>query len=296
MKRYRRGFTLIELLVVIAIIAILIALLLPAVQQAREAARRTQCKNNLKQIGIALHNYHETHQLFPPGYIQTDISDPYQHIGLAWGTMLLPFLEQNTLYSTLDFDSPTVPRDALVGWQCPSDPEVEGQAGWNDASWGISGMPPKMRLKDNFTDFAARASYIGNYGANVLSSGRGNGILFGNSNIRLRDLTDGVTATIAVGERSMKIGHAVWAAVHYNQIRAIAGTTTAVDDDGHFVLGGTGYGLSAPLDPYGFSSTHTGGLHTLLCDGSVRFVSELINTTTWHNLGDRRDAEFIQGF
>jgi prepilin-type N-terminal cleavage/methylation domain-containing protein len=296
MKQHPRGMTLIELLVVIAIIAILIALLLPAVQQAREAARRTQCKNKLKQIGVALHNYHEAHGLFPPGYIQTDLSDPYEHTGLAWGTMLLPFVEQNTLYSTLDFNSPTVPTDALVGWQCPSDPEIHGQAGWNDATWGIGGTPPRRRLQPNFIDFAAKASYVGNYGANVLDSGPGNGLLFGNSSIRLRDLTDGVSATIAAGERSMETGHAVWAAVHYNQIRAMVGTTTAVDDDGHFVLGGTGYGLSSPVDAYGFNSTHTGGLHVLICDGSVQFVSELIDSTTWRHLGNRSDGELVQGF
>ncbi|MFG0295400.1 MAG: DUF1559 domain-containing protein, partial [Maioricimonas sp. JB045] len=104
----RRGFTLIELLVVIAIIAILVALLLPAVQQAREAARRSQCKNNLKQIGLALHNYHDTHGSFPPGYIAryvsaTDPASAETGPGFAWGTMILPFLDQSPTYNQLNF-------------------------------------------------------------------------------------------------------------------------------------------------------------------------------------------------
>lgn len=296
MKQGRRGFTLIELLVVIAIIGVLVALLLPAVQQAREAARRSACKNKLKQIGIALHNYHGTHGTFPPGYIQNDLSDAYQHTGFAWGTMLLPFLEQETLYHTLDFESPTLPRVALTGWQCPSDPQIEGQAAWNNAYWGFSGVPPAPTLIPNFVDFVAKGSYVGNYGSDDLSFRPGNGILFGNSSVRLRDLTDGASVTFAAGERSMEAGDAAWAGVHYNQVLAMTGTTTAEDDDGHFVLASTGRISPNPTDLNGFSSAHTGGLHMLLCDGSVRFVGETIDGSTWRNLGNRSDHEVVDGF
>ena len=104
-KRTRKGFTLIELLVVIAIIAILIALLLPAVQQAREAARRSTCKNNLKQIGISLHNYHDVHNAFPPGWIAVENNSPNieGESGFGWGTMLLPYMDQAPLYQQMDF-------------------------------------------------------------------------------------------------------------------------------------------------------------------------------------------------
>jgi prepilin-type N-terminal cleavage/methylation domain-containing protein len=106
-SEHRRGFTLIELLVVIAIIAVLIVLLLPAVQQAREAARRSSCKNNLKQIGLALHNYHETQGVFPPGYITADVTAPQNASpGFAWSLMLLPFLDQSPLYKHFDFSEP----------------------------------------------------------------------------------------------------------------------------------------------------------------------------------------------
>jgi prepilin-type N-terminal cleavage/methylation domain-containing protein len=105
----RRGFTLIELLVVIAIIAVLIALLLPAVQQAREAARRTQCKNNMKQLGLAMHNYHDTFRVFPPGWIAVDPATNAQSAhegisGFGWGTMLLPQIDQSPLYNQLNLN------------------------------------------------------------------------------------------------------------------------------------------------------------------------------------------------
>ncbi len=296
MRRDRRGMTLIELLVVIAMVAVLIALLLPAVQQAREAARRTTCKNNLRQIGIALHNYHEVHSTFPPGYIQDDLSDPYQHTGFGWGTMLLPFVEQSVLYRTLDFESPTLPRIALKGWQCPSDPGIEGQAAWNDSAWGISGSPPMMKLLDNFVGFAAKASYVGNYGSGPLSSQPGNGILFGNSSVRLRDMIDGSSVTFAAGERSMETGPAVWAGVHYNQVRAMTGTTSAEKNDGHFVLASTGVSLPIAPDGHGFDSDHARGLHMLIGDGSVRFVSENIDATIWNNLGNRNDGGVMGSF
>lgn len=132
----RRGFTLIELLVVISIIAILIALLLPAVQQAREAARRTQCKNNLKQIGLALHNYHDVARAFPPGWIAVDdTGSPSAHegtSGVGWAAMILPYLEQGNIYSQFNASLPlTDPanaaflRNQIPGYKCPSDPQPE---------------------------------------------------------------------------------------------------------------------------------------------------------------------------
>ena len=142
-KRRSRGFTLIELLVVIAIIAILIALLLPAVQQAREAARRTQCKNNMKQIGLAMHNYHDVHLCFPPGYITTTPCESATvwpacnagELGLySWGTFVLPYIDQSNLYNQLTPGTVplqvnlTIPavlqslRQPLSMFLCPSDP------------------------------------------------------------------------------------------------------------------------------------------------------------------------------
>src|SRR6056297_1264459 len=129
--RRRAGFTLIELLVVIAIIAILVALLLPAVQQAREAARRSSCKNNLKQLGLALHNYHDTHTTLPPGWISVDgvVHSPHDGVsGAGWGTMILPFVEQSNLYdafnpniSIADPSQNAFRLNILNSFNCPSD-------------------------------------------------------------------------------------------------------------------------------------------------------------------------------
>lgn len=136
-KRRRSGFTLIELLVVISIIAILIALLLPAVQQAREAARRAKCKNNLKQIGVALHNYAETHSCFPINYGTTYNTNDVNGRSFSWMTMILPFIEQDPLYKTIRFDqhmnSPAnlaASNTVIQGYLCPSDPgNLSGRVG-----------------------------------------------------------------------------------------------------------------------------------------------------------------------
>ena len=130
----RRGFTLIELLVVIAIIAILIALLLPAVQQAREAARRSVCQNNLKQIGLALHNYHDVHRTFPPGWIgvESGVVNFEGESGFGWGAFILPYVDQAPLYQSFDFDESMVHamnlsklKQTLSVYLCPSDPKQD---------------------------------------------------------------------------------------------------------------------------------------------------------------------------
>jgi len=208
-RQKRRGFTLIELLVVIAIIAILIALLLPAVQQAREAARRSQCKNNLKQIGLALHNYHDVFSTFPPGWIgvENGLPSPEGESGFAWGTMILPYLDQAPLYNqfnyTLAMDlAPNrgVLDNYLDVFSCPSDPK-----------------PNTFTIQDrNSTDVElAVSNYVGVFGtteihdcenapgtAPVTSSGQcvSDGVFFHNSRIKMRDIIDGTSSTLMVGE------------------------------------------------------------------------------------------------
>ena len=215
----RRGFTLIELLVVIAIIAILIALLLPAVQQAREAARRTQCKNNMKQLGLALHNYHDVHTTFPSGWIAVEPGvGPDAHDGLngaGWGTMVLPYLDQAPLYNLFNaslaiHDPVNVPfiDNVLPAWQCPSDPKPD--------KWMIEEeLSPGTVLAELPT-----ANYVGVFGTHelhgcedspgaippgspMLPSGqcKSNGMLYHNSKVRMRDIADGTTNTLMVGER-----------------------------------------------------------------------------------------------
>ena len=209
------GFTLIELLVVIAIIAILIALLLPAVQQAREAARRSQCKNNLKQLGLALHNYHDIHRVFPSGVVDSNpaTSSPGDAAnnsnGLAWGTMILPMIDQAPLFNQIGTqtggftrswqdangdgtlgDAIAAAKTILPAFICPSDPM--GGLNTDKGSFG-------------------KSNYLGNAGRGAVqttstgaAAGAKNGMFFENSKRRFRDITDGTSNTFFITERTTK--------------------------------------------------------------------------------------------
>ena len=311
--RSRPAFTLIELLVVIAIIAVLIALLLPAVQQAREAARRTQCKNNLKQIGLALHNYHDTYNRFPSGYVQVNLADPNTHLRHGWGAMILPYVDQAPLYATLLFslDGPQAPwKNELPAWKCPSDPDTQGMATWDSGTAGSCSGTPTIPLSSPCTSSAdqtscntnlgctwtpsststnilgAKASYVATYGQLALDPVvKGKGLFFGNSGLGIRDMSDGTSNTFITGERNMKYGQAVWAGVH----------NVGTSGNGKFVLGDAVYGPNAPVAT-GFGSRHTGGCHILMGDGAVRFISENINLATWQTLIQCNDGGIVGEF
>lgn len=292
----RGGFTLIELLVVIAIIAVLIALLLPAVQQAREAARRAQCKNNLKQIGLALHNYHDVHLAFPPGFIRDAIANSE---GWGWHAFLLPQLEQSSRSDLLDLSqyrlrdvlsgvnpglsSPQQRRDALQSalsvYICPSDTN-DGIAhqnrhfggGIGTAAGGLGQFRPGL------------TNYVGNWGtrpAAQLTSGHDPyGVLYYNSRVRIADITDGTSNTIVAGERESRVGRAgTWIGVRNPNgsgsrgiYVGLAHSTAAINasDPPFFWSDDNGAGE-------GYSSEHTGGAQFLFADGSVRFISENVH-------------------
>ncbi|MCA9027680.1 MAG: DUF1559 domain-containing protein [Planctomycetaceae bacterium] len=306
----KRGFTLIELLVVIAIIAILIALLLPAVQQAREAARRTQCRNNLKQIGLALHNYHDTHLVFPPGYISGGVvsSDPASvetGTGFAWGAMILPQLEQAALFDHFEFEEVTTDdhnlehgQTQLPMFRCPSDP-----------------APDTFTVSDGTNDYElATANYVGiyGYGSVTMSPGKPDpaGILYRNSSTRLRDILDGTSNTMLVGERMhehdfdssmMPVeANSTWYAALPGVFRAPGMMMMANEGPGSLVLGHVGQTMGMMVMHHtpnttnhivNFSSRHTGGMHFLMADGSVHFLSENVDYNTFRWLGQRADGE-----
>ncbi len=286
LKKKRGGFTLIELLVVIAIIAILIALLLPAVQQAREAARRSQCKNNMKQLGLALHNYHDTHRIFPFGYNTRDLgiilppamdensSDTF----VGWGTFILPYIDQSSLYNYISshggFDGPRWyyksalksdpgAKTILPAFICPSD-RMEG-------------------LNTNRSDSPGKSNYKGVGEASATSR-----YVFGHQDhrTRIRDIGDGTSNTAMLGESTtngFRIG-GIWYGIRSNWEECMVEMDTSVEN----AINGT--------DAYAFSSPHEGGAHFLLADGSVRFISENIDSTLYYYIGQIDDENVIGEF
>ena len=285
----RRGFTLIELLVVIAIIAVLIALLLPAVQQAREAARRSQCKNSIKQIGLALHNYHETFSVFPFGEMMGSgqaagvVASIRNQTGLV---ALLPGLDQGPLYNTLNLSAPfgkyqaagvastvVVPAVNLAAskmklpvFSCPSDAGDPLHS--DDSTYYGCGMSGDRSYKASY-QLVTNASYVPTNWSSVPIAQRA--AFGGNSNSSMRDLIDGSSNTALVSElvymcSSGRVGP--WSCVHH------AGTGVQLAGGINKFLAGT---MTLAYYNATASSAHVGGCHLLLGDGSVRFVSSNTN-------------------
>jgi prepilin-type N-terminal cleavage/methylation domain-containing protein len=323
----RRGFTLIELLVVIAIIAVLIALLLPAVQQAREAARRTQCKNNLKQCGLALHNYHDTFLFFPPGGVMScaRFSGPYSCKGYAWDANnghnwsagILPYFDQGPLYNSLNWNVSGIPyststdpiheaaiRTLLPAYRCPS--STTGNF------WTYSGSatdPYPMAVLD----------YVGIAGSNapqtaVTTRAGTNGALYSNSKTNIAQITDGASNTMLVGEYSGLAKGSPPTIPQQTQAQATfhpdAATWFGWFDDTANPLGLGFRGVTYPPNLYyagasptstggsgtgnqSLKSAHVGGVHTLLADGSTRFISDDINLATLQSLSTISGSETI---
>ncbi|WP_339743679.1 DUF1559 domain-containing protein [uncultured Rubinisphaera sp.] len=316
----RNAFTLIELLVVIAIIAILVALLLPAVQQAREAARRSQCKNNLKQMGLALHNYHDIHNTLPPAVMRPSYSVSagfFGKPGWGWGTMLLPFIEQSALYDSMNInvnvmeDTPAMlqyTQTAIPIYLCPSSPAPLINTKHKKNAWSAEDCPATSNYKGVFgsrnegerTTSGLAPSCPTNccwlYGHCM----RGETGLFGaNSVVRFRDITDGLSNTFAIGECTYgDIGDgvdraaSVWAGMS-NQ--STANTTTndrPVRVLMHSLANTTARRINGTFRN-AFSSHHDGGAQFLLADGSVRFISEVVDGGTSELLADRADGNVI---
>ena len=353
MRTMRRGFTLIELLVVIAIIAILIALLLPAVQQAREAARRTQCRNNLKQLGLALHNYHDQNKMFPAMQFGSNavgaggIGDAIPGNGHSGFVSLLPFIDQAPLYNQIS--SAAMPYDypwgsfapwrvQIPGFLCPTSPDTEG---YNNLGHGNRSY--RFCMGDTI------ANTVNNGATGTVFNTRG---MFGTlSSTKMRDVTDGTSNTIAMAERELGgKGHtgtnkqvlgrtaasvaslstnpggclATAAGNSYLSSQTVvkwsAGMLWAAGmpfySGFHTVLPPNSPSCSSGADDevyglYSASSLHEGGVHVLMADGAVRFVSENINTGTltaaevtsgispygvWGALGTKSGSEVIGEF
>ena len=304
----QQGFTLIELLVVIAIIAVLIALLLPAVQQAREAARRSQCKNNLKQLGLALHNYHDTHNTFPPGaFSETRGSQPpapnpeEAGNGLGFHVMILPYLDQTPLYSRINFNvikwdqggntggTYHISAVRIPGFLCPSSAEFKDINNPHIAAHylGVSGPCNKNAKRVNPVT-GQNYDWIGPDGEYDPGAGYGGyaleGILIRQIPKKLRDVTDGASNTFLVGESSRDKDK--------NELRCWmrGGQANSANVSTRNILNGPN-GSSNGFNNKPFSSNHTGGAQFLMGDGAVRFVSENINMDLYRGLSTRAGSE-----
>jgi prepilin-type N-terminal cleavage/methylation domain-containing protein/prepilin-type processing-associated H-X9-DG protein len=307
--RPRRAFTLIELLVVIAIIAILIGLLLPAVQKVREAAARLQCSNNLKQIGLAYHNYHDSYKKFPPSLI----SDPTRTVG--WGLFILPYIEQNNLYALYNLTAPFYAVNASAGinnqavantpvtlFRCPSaqdrDPYTYtfNYPGYPQVTW--QAWPADYSNIDSLDPLLISYLALG-YGTS-----QAQGALQRDAGTTIQSIQDGSSNTFLIVEIAGRNG--LWQMGTYTglPLPTTVGQGGWADptSSGTTLIGSSSDGTVAPgacgincSNAYGLYAFHSGGANAVFCDGSVRFVSSAANITTLAFLVTRNGGEVITG-
>ena len=310
-RRARGGFTLIELLVVIAIIAVLIALLLPAVQAAREAARRINCVNNMKQIGLALHNYHEAVQTFPPGYASFwkadtgDAGTAEDDLGPGWGWagMILPQMEQHAVFNAINFGlTMTYPANQtgqtvqINTYLCPSDSTLR-----------LVPVRDETNTKTVYT--VAGSNYVGMYGTGEIGDapGKGSGIFFRNSRVTFADVRDGTSQTLMVGERSHNLSYVTWTGravggwlFKTSSIEGGTDTFNAGPEESFTMILGPIEEIDGPRTPNhprahveDYWSRHPGGVNFVFGDGSVRFVKNSINPLIYRALATRDGGEAV---
>jgi prepilin-type N-terminal cleavage/methylation domain-containing protein len=293
--RTRRGFTLVELLVVIAIIGILVALLLPAIQMAREAARRSSCSNNMRQIGLGLHMYHDTFGRFPAGWQAEDPTGGHDdwlgEPGWGWAAAILPYMEQTSVYGEMiDFRHPisaAVNQQAreteLKVYRCPSD---------------IGNVVFELEADDHhsfpYTPLElATANYVGVFGTkdphDVYEDGQSpDGAFILNQQMALRDFLDGTSETFIVGERTARLSYSTWVGMVRGGEHAparVVGVATFPPNS------------NAAFDPeaptHNFSSLHPAGTQFVAADGSVKLIAESIDVRVYHALCTRAGGEVV---
>ncbi len=299
LSRGRSAFTLIELLVVIAIIGILMSLLLPAVQAVREAARRTHCKNNIRQVALAAHMFHDSNERLPAGWI----GDPADNLpGWGWASKVLPFMEQNNLYDTIDFklaiDHPSnsdVVSVVVPTFMCPTDaaPETVDLVPTVDNG----GLPPPSIMADPSalawatppsTYLVGRANYSGVFGTIEIEDDpdNGDGVFFRNSKVRFADIHDGLSHTFLIGERTSDYGAMTW-----------LGTIDWLDESMARVVGLADHAPNAKgghIDD--FRSHHPLGANFAAADASVHLINEEVDLNVYRAWATRWGREVPADF
>ena len=292
-KSRRSGFTLVELLVVAGAVSVMGTQLIQAITEAREAARRSQCKNNLKQIALSLHNYHDTYNGLPPGWIGVDSETEKANVmglnGWAWGARLLPFMDQAPLYNTLNFSaSVTDPKHAQIvnktfpTLRCPSDPFTK----------------KVVKLKDAKGEAVAEvgpSNYPGSFGTGNLAKCEkmkpgetctGDGIFEHNTTIKFGDIKDGLSNTLAVGERTID--------EKTDRVTTWSGVFPKAKSPFSRILATSEQELNAKeKSVYGYASPHTGGAHFMIMDGVVRFIKSDLDLKVFQALTTRAGGEEI---
>lgn len=281
-----------ELLVVIAIIGILIAMLMPAVQQVREAARRISCSNNMKQIGLALHMYHDSRNQLPSGWLATDDDgEP----GWGWAAQLLPYLEQGNLYDQINLSIPVddhavedVRVQIIPGYLCPSDPSEEvlllAAILEDDHDDDHSAIHDPDDGHDHDEDLlVSRGNYSGVFGSLEIEDNHraGDGVFYENSDTELADVFDGLSNTIFSGERKATLGTVTW-----------VGVSPAVDEPFARVVGAADHPPNSPAGHFeDFSSFHPGGANFVFGDGSVHMIGDTVDEEVFQGLATRDGGE-----
>jgi prepilin-type N-terminal cleavage/methylation domain-containing protein len=318
----RRGFSLVELLVVIAIIALLLALLLPAVQGAREAARRLQCGNNLKQIGLAIQSFHASQSRLPAGngWVLPGKGDAQ---GLAWSGWILPQLEQQAIADVIDWTVSEGSNWALAAPGIPEPQPASGSASERQ-TWACSQVIPVFRCpsstapqqvynRSHYDGWVvwrrAPANYIGCASGTLSMVNdkrhsklhepafgmiRLDGLLFSDSHVTFDGVPDGLSNTLLVAEAEpmgIDLPPGAKEPAGTKDHWAIGGDDPDINCDNSEFFGSTGVPMNRMTDELSFTSRHAGGVQGVMADGSVHFFSESIDDATWRRLGNRRDRE-----
>lgn len=288
----RNAFTLVELLVVIAIIGILIGMLLPAVQQVREAARRTHCRNNIRQMALGIMNYEGTMKRYPAGWTTFDASMPVSEPGWGWSAEILPFMEGQNVHDRIDFSvaiddhmHEDIIQSSLPIFLCPSDPADRLLNLDTHIEHDHDSLRHDGPEDTHGSLIVGRSNYSGVFGSTEIEDNPsgGNGAFFANSRVRHADFKDGTSNTFIVGERTNELGPISW-----------VGVVPEVDEPLARIVGAADH---APNDREGhfedFRSHHPGGINVVLGDGSAHFIASTIDESVFQALSTLDGGEIV---